>query len=140
MLINYYGHWDYWELRHKVTFDGPNRLIIVNEGETEIDIQIEIYSDWKEWARFSDNLKYESALRVVGGDPTPTGALGATYFLINGWQIQIDHGVNFTGNVYSDDFPDVVVTLEGTELATFTVSNLIDKIDPDETNNASIFI
>lgn len=140
MYAYYYGNWDYWELRHKVTFDGPNKLIYVNEGEDEIDVQIDIYSDWKEWTLLRDNLKYLSALRVVGGDPTPTGALGATYFLRNGWQIQVDHAVNFTGNLYSDDYDSPVSVEAGTELATLTVSNLIDKIAPDETNNASIFI
>ena len=140
MYSLYYGNWDYWELRHKVTFDGPNRIIYVNEGEDEIDVEVDIYSDWKEWALHRDNLKYVAALRVVGGDPTPTGFLGATFFTINNWRIQIDHAVNFTGNIYSDDYDTPFSVEEGTELATATVSNLIDKVAPDETNNASIFI
>jgi hypothetical protein len=140
MLGTYYGSWDYWELRHKVTFDGANKLIYVNTGEAEIDVEVDLYSDWKEWAILRDNLKFDAAMRVVGGDPTPTGALGATFFLINGWQILVDHAVNFTGNLYSDDYDTPYTVEEGVELATTTVSNLIDKVAPDETNNASIFI
>jgi hypothetical protein len=141
MLPTYYGSWDYWELYHKVTFDGPNKLIYINEGETEIDVEIELYSDWKEWSLVRDNLKYEAAMRVVGGDPTPTGFLGATFFLINGWRILLDNqSVNFTGNLYSDDYDSPYTVAQGTSLSTNTVSNLIDKIPPDETNNASIFI
>lgn len=137
-----YAMWgrDYWELRHKVTFDGENRLIYINEGETEIDVEQDLYSDWKEWASIRDNLKWVAAMRTVGGDATPTGALGATFFLINGWQIIIQFGVNFTGNLYSDDFPTPFVTESGVQLATQTVSNLIDKVAPDESNNASIFV
>jgi hypothetical protein len=32
-----------------VTFDGPNRLIIVNDGETELEAERDIYSAWKRW-------------------------------------------------------------------------------------------
>ena len=53
----------------KVTFDGPNKLIIVNPGIVELDVQVDIYSDWKEWAATGDNLKYPPALRTIGGDP-----------------------------------------------------------------------
>ena len=63
----YYGHWDYWELRHKVTFDGVNRLIWINDGVTSLDMQIDVYSDWKEWMLLGDNTKYYSAFNTVGG-------------------------------------------------------------------------
>lgn len=139
MIYGMYGE-DYWELRHKVTFDGPNKLIYINDGELAIDVEQDLYSDWKEWALLRDYLKYDAAFRVVGGDPTPTGFLGATFFTINGWQILVDHGITFTGNIYSDDFESPFTVPEGTQLATTVVSNIIDKIAPDETNNASIFI
>jgi len=139
MIYGMFGQ-DYWELRHKVTFDGENKLIVVNEGETEIDIETDIYSDWKEWTFTQANLKWDAALRTVGGDATPTGGLGATFFTINGWRILIDHGVNFIGNIYSDDFNSPILTVGGTELATLTVSNLIDKVLPDASDNAKVFV
>jgi hypothetical protein len=139
MIYGIFGQ-DYWELRHKVTFDGPNKLIIVNEGEFEIDVEVDLYSDWKEWALTRDYTKYDSAMRVVGGDPTPTGFLGASFFMINGWQILVENSVNFTGNLYSDDFPSPITTPSGIELSTLTVSNLIDKISPPDSDNARIFV
>ena len=43
MISSYYGFWDYWNLYHKVTFDGINKLILINDGETELDFQIDVY-------------------------------------------------------------------------------------------------
>ena len=89
MTSLYYGFWDYWELHHKVTFDGVNKLILINDGETIIDVQEDIYSAWKEWVALEDNIKYLLPLNTVGGEPT-TGVerLDVTYFLINGWRIK----------------------------------------------------
>jgi len=85
----YYGFWDYWQLYHKVTFDGVNRLILINDGVTELDVQVDIYSAWKEWARLETNLKYLKAIDTVGGEPTVAGQrLDVTYFLINGWKLK----------------------------------------------------
>lgn len=88
-MASYYGFWNYWNLYHKVTFDGVNRLILINEGETDIDVQIDIYSAWKQWSLEEQNTKYLKALNVIGGEPT-VGAeqLDATYFLINGWRLK----------------------------------------------------
>lgn len=44
MLTTFFGFWDYWELRHKVTFDGVNKLIEVNPGVTSLDVQRDLYS------------------------------------------------------------------------------------------------
>jgi hypothetical protein len=75
---------DIWNLYQKVTFDGPNRLIIVNNGEEDINIEQDVYSDWKEWSALRDHLKFYPALRTVGGHPTVAGdSLGATFFTIN---------------------------------------------------------
>ena len=49
LLWQMFGN-DYWTLYHKVTFDGENRLIIINDGELNINVKQDIYSDWKEWA------------------------------------------------------------------------------------------
>jgi len=103
----YYGYWDYWELYHKVTFDGVNKLILVNDGETDLDIQIDLYSAWKEWMQLEDNMKYFQAINTVGGEPT-IGAerLDVTYFLINGWKIKPYSGTYdlvLTGNIFDVD-------------------------------------
>lgn len=106
-LTFYYSHWDYWELRHKVTFDGVNKLIFINEGEVSIDVQADIYSAWKQWASLEDNLKYYDPLATVGGEPTIEGQrLDVTYFLINGWKIKPYTGtydLTLVGNIFDVD-------------------------------------
>lgn len=106
-LTYFYSHWDYWNLRHKVTFDGVNKLILINEGEVSIDVQRDIYSSWKEWARLETNLKYLDPLATVGGEPTISGQrLDVTYFLINGWKIKPYQGtydLTLTGNIFDVD-------------------------------------
>ena len=91
----------------KVTFDGTASLILVESGITELDVKVDLYSDWKEWALLTDNLKFLPAMRAVGGDPTVGGKyLGATFFLTNGWKIRTwegDHRLIVNGNLYSED-------------------------------------
>ena len=134
---------DYWELYHKVTFDGPNKLIIINEGETDLDVEEDIYSAWKQWALTRDYLKYESAMRSTGGDPLPGGDfLGASFFLVNGWRIYVPAGednISITGNIYTEEGDPAFVTETGVQLLTSTVSNLIDKPDLG-VRNASVFV
>jgi len=109
-----YGEWWRWETAdaggfpgQKVTFDGPNKLILVNEGETSIDIQGEVYSNWKEWSLQRDNMKYLEAISTLGGDPiTEETFIGDTYFLENGWRIQPWNSYNgyildVIGNIYT---------------------------------------
>ena len=125
------GSYDLWILYFKVTFDGDNKLIIVNEGETTIDVETDIYSAWKQWSESRDYLKYDAALRNTGGDPLPGGDfLGATFFLINGWRIFIAKGLDdltFTGNIFTEEGDSAFVTEEGVQIAISRVSNLIDK-------------
>lgn len=131
LLWQMFGN-DYWTLYHKVTFDGPNKCIIINDGESIIDIEEDVYSSWKEWSRTRDYLKFEPALRTVGGDPTVDGNfLGATFFTINNWSILISEATNFVGNIFSDDFSTPFKTEDNVVLATSQVSNLIDKIAID---------
>lgn len=106
-------HWDYWQLYHKVTFDGINKLIIINDGVTSIDVQRDIYSSWKEWSQLETNLRYLKAIDTVGGEPTTGGQrLDVTYFLINGWKIKPYSGtydLTITGNIFSVDGSSIKV-------------------------------
>ena len=94
----------------KVVFDGPNRLIIVAESTTELDIREDVYEAWKEWVRNPDltNAEYLPAIRGVGGDPisgTTDQFVGDLYFLINNWRLAYDpRVVGITGVLFSDDF------------------------------------
>jgi hypothetical protein len=117
----------------KWTADWVNRLFILKAGVTEIDVQVDLYSDWKEEVKLSDNMKHPVAMRAVGGDPiSGTQNLGATYFLINGWRIrpdEVDHELTITGNLFSDPAGEnIVVPTLGTYtvLVTNVVSNLVD--------------
>lgn len=99
------------------TFDGPNKLIILNTGVDEVDAQIDIYSDWKEWVIKSDNSKYLQALRTVGGDPIGAGqAISAYFFLLNGWRVRPYEGdqyLQIEGNLYVDGGGSPVVPTVG---------------------------
>ena len=110
-LIHYHAS-DHWILGHKVTFDGENRLILINRDVTDIDVKVELYSDWKEWLRVRDNAKYFEALRTIGGDPTEPGQrAGDQFFLINDWRIRTwegDHQLNVAGSLFVDGINDVL--------------------------------
>jgi hypothetical protein len=90
-----------------VEFDGENLLIKVNQGVTTLDIQTDIYSDWKEWFNQSDNSKFLPAIRTIGGDPTVGEKVVAPYFfLMNGWKIKPaswNHTLNLIGNLFVDE-------------------------------------
>lgn len=134
---------DLWLLYQKVTFDGENKYIIINEGVTELDVEEDVYSAWKDWTFQRDYLKWEDAMRSTGGDPLPGGDfLGATFFLVNGWRIFVKQGpsnITVTGNIYTEEGDPVFVTENGVQLLTTRVSNLIDKPDIG-IKNASIFV
>lgn len=113
---SFYGNWDYWTLYHKVTFDGINKLIIINDGVTQIDIQRDIYSAWKEWVLLEINSRFEQALNTVGGEPTVAGQfLDVTYFLINGWKLKPyagSYNLNLIGNIFDIDGGDIKISAD----------------------------
>lgn len=117
----------------KWTADWINRIFILKSGVVEIDVQVDLYSDWKEEVKLVDNMKYAPAMRAVGGDPiSVTQDLGATFFMINGWKIrpqEADHELLIVGNIYSDpNGESIVIPTIGTYtvLVTNRVSNLVD--------------
>ena len=142
-----YNHWNYWSIydpanelygNSKVTFDGVNKLILVNYGETELDFRKDVYSDWKEWIKDPtlQNAQYEPAISVTGGDPLPGDrALGTTFFLTNGWRMRTwegDHELTVTGNVFTEEGDSLFVpTLEGwTITINLNTSTLVETILP----------
>lgn len=119
----------------KVTFDGENKLIIVDNLITELDVRVDIYSDWKEWLLIGDNIKFSQALSAIGGDPIATGVyVGTTYFLENGWRIRPyegTHQLTIVGNLYTRESGQspVIPTLGNYNvLVNMFRSNLVDTI------------
>lgn len=122
----------------KVVFDGPNRIIYVNEGITELDVRIDLYSAWKEWIDSSPEYptpaSWLRAFSVVGGDPiTDTVDLGTTFFLENGWRIQpfpspTAYTLTVRGNIYTRE-PGETINLfaEGVSVS-LERSNIVELI------------
>jgi hypothetical protein len=147
-----YGHWTYWGDYNppefvgdqKVTFDGPNRLILINEGQTDIDVTIDIYSAWKNWSLQIDNMKYAQALTPLGGDPiTSTNSVGRTYFLENGWRIQPWSSYNgyiltITGNLYTREEGENPNNPESGVSVNFTRSSLVELVTPEGGGGSSL--
>jgi hypothetical protein len=142
--ITYFNNeWDYWQLYHKVTFDGVNKTILINPGVTNLDVTVDIYSDWKEWVLLHDNSKFLPALRTTGGDPLPGGIfIGRYFFLTNGWKllppIELTGDIQLEGNLYSDDGSDVFAQTEGVQLIRQTVSNLSTIMETEVTGSLEI--
>lgn len=110
----------------KWTYDPVNRLFILKSGVRDLDVKVDLYSDWKEEVLLSDNIKHPIAMRTTAGDPTSaTDALGPVYFMLNGWRIrpdEADHTLTITGDLFTDPAgTDILVpTLGG-----FTVLGVI---------------
>ena len=114
MLAFNFGSWEFWEEfnpsgatfgQQKVTFDGINKLILVNNHVDELDVREDIYSNWKEWLMVGTNSKFAEAITTTGGDQITTLTyVGITYFLENGWRIKPygrDHILTIDGNLYT---------------------------------------
>lgn len=129
MMNRFYNYYDYWELRHKVTFDPIKKLVFINPGETEIYMGRDVYSSFKEWFQIYENSQYHPVMRTIGGDPTTGGnRAGTIYFFINGWRIYLESAVNIFGSVFSDDFDSPYITAPTARLAFSQVSNLVDRV------------
>lgn len=103
----------------KVTFDGQNRLIVVNTGVTEIDVRVDLYLEWKKWVLQGTNSQWLAAFRSFGGDPTTVNQNAPSYyFLINNWLVKVENlTVTFYDNLYSDDYPTPFINLNSTILS-----------------------
>ena len=117
----------------KVTFIPEEKIISVNLGVRILDVQYDIYSDWKRWVVENEyNMRFPIAIRTVGGDNLVDGkTLGATFFLMNGWKIrppEENGNLNVIGNLYDDGGGAVFVNTLGSynSMIIQTVSNLTD--------------
>lgn len=96
------------------TFDGDNLLVTLpapTSGVLNLDVQVDLYSDWKEWmlAAFT-NMKYPPLFTTFGGNTIVEGELAAgAYYPFNntaGWRIkpfEADHDVNWVGQLIPTD-------------------------------------
>lgn len=117
----------------KVIFNGDSRLMVLNTNVNEINIGVDLYSEWKRWVQLSDNSKYLPAFSVIGGEfISNTKKLGSTYFLINGWKLRPyegNHTLQIEGNLYSDDgsvpFVDTIGTYNVNIIS--TVSTIVER-------------
>ncbi|GAG80180.1 unnamed protein product [marine sediment metagenome] len=118
-------------MANKIQFDAVNRLIIVNDGVTELDAKGDLYSDAKEnWKDDVTLNRLRLPFRTIAGDPLPGGlVVGAYFFLQNqaGWRIrpcETDHELLIKGNLYPEDegLPMFVSTLGG-----YTVSISLER-------------
>lgn len=133
MLSTWYGFFDNWQLYGKVTIDGVNRTITVNDGVTELDIKTDVYSFWKQWLLIDSNIRYLEAMRTIGGDPTTAGErFGDGYFMKNNWKLVIDlTATAVTGVLFSDDFETAYYDAAGNPQFPATVSNLVTTIETE---------
>jgi hypothetical protein len=121
-------------------FDGKKRLIVMENGETELDLKVMNYK-WKKWLVKNDNIKYVLAMRYVGGDKlTDNRKLGLTFVLTNGWKIkpfEANHTLKVIGNLYTDDQSNPFIKTDGdfNVMVQSEVSNIIDIVDAKVYNN-----
>lgn len=91
----------------KVTFDGNNRVIQVTSGVTDINFEIDVYQEWKQWV-LNGNMSYHPFVRKIGGEKLIEGELylPTAYIIYNGWKIrpqESDHILKIRSNVFTVD-------------------------------------
>lgn len=139
VVFNYNSWWN-WEdyPNQKVAFDGPNKIIYVSEGVTELNVQADIYSAWKEWVLNSPEYQtpsaYLRAITAIGGDPiTDDRNVGTTYFLENGWRIQPSpsqksYTLTIEGNIYTREVGETPFLFAEGVSVSLVRSNIVDLI------------
>jgi len=109
------------------TFNGITKIIQGDYGSgstVELDIRRDLYSAWKEWTAIDNNAKYLQAFSTTGGDPISlTIAVGAYFFLENGWKIrpfESNHRLVLNGNLYTRDDSSPFLNVSGYSVITET--------------------
>jgi hypothetical protein len=90
----------------KVTFDGVNKIIQVENGVTELIFDTDVYAVWKKWA--VNNLNFSQAMTKLGGETIVPNQvfIAYTFQLLNGWKIRPyegQHILQIKSNVFSAD-------------------------------------
>lgn len=117
----------------KVTFDGVNKLMIINTNINSINVGVDLYSEWKRWMLLGNNCKFLPAFSVIGGEYiSDTKKLGTTYFFINGWKLRPyegNHTLQINGNIYADNGSVPFVNTIGVYNVNLisTVSSIVDR-------------
>jgi hypothetical protein len=73
-----------------LTFDGPNKRIILTAGTVSLSVR-DLWSRWVDWWLTSDNSKFLRAMDTVGGndiDPGTGTKIPVYAFLQNGWRLR----------------------------------------------------
>ena len=73
-----------------MTFDGPNKRILLTLGTTSVSIR-DVWSRWVDWYLTGDNSKYLPTFAQVGGNDIDAIAgpkIPIYAFLLNGWRIK----------------------------------------------------
>ena len=110
----------------KVLFDGVNKVIIVQDGVTELDFDKDVFSPWKDWFLQGTNSRFGIAISSDGGDDsvrTEGGKKGITFSLA--WKIRPfegHHRLLIYGNVYSADGSDPFIETLGNYKVTITMT------------------
>jgi len=128
----------------KATFNSITRIIKLTEAPTlidgeqvvELDVKIDLYGDQKEdWLANPTTLrKVRPPFSVIGGQTTPTGSAGNTFFQRSDWKIEpydASHILRISGNLYSDDGKSpFIVPSGGTYMVQIerVVSNIVDTV------------
>lgn len=91
-----------------MTYDTGKRLFILNNGVTEFDVVIDLYSDAKEdWLTDSLLNKFAFPLLAIGGQPIGGGQVISPYIMLRyGWKVRPyegDHTLTVAGNLITDD-------------------------------------
>ena len=126
---------DYWQLYNKITVDYAKKHIIVNNGVTSLDVQIDLYSDLKEIWQLDDRKyrNFRPPVRVIGGDPTTGGQFaGDIYFMTEGWKLFIDlTETQLAGALFSDDYATPLYDkATGEPVYSHLVSSLVTAVQP----------
>lgn len=134
MLAAWFGFWEDWALRHKVTFDGPEKIIFINPGVNVLSTKRDLYSAWKEWVRVGRNGTYARAFTAIGGQEIAEGSnLGTTYFLENGWRIKPvegDYVLTIEGNLFTrESGENPTIPTSGVSVS-LSRSNIVDLVLP----------
>ena len=75
------------------TFDGETLIITLDpvvDGVLDVDIGLDLYTEWKTWMR-SGNMRYPEAFRTTGGDELTSIINAGSYFFLRndyGWRVK----------------------------------------------------